>query len=179
MSRIAKQPIAIPSGIEVTVAGSELRVKGPKGYLIRSFRAEDVSIVVEAGAVLVKPVHETRLALALWGTYAAHVRNMLRGVCVPFEKKLIVEGIGYRSEVSGNNLQFSIGYSHPVRLPIPEGLMVKAEKNIISVVGADKELVGAFSAKVRSVRKPEPYKGKGIHYEGEVIIRKQGKRATV
>lgn len=178
MSRIAKQPIAIPKGTEVTVAAGEVRVKGPKGNLARSFRPEDVTISVEEGAVNLKPARENRLALALWGTYAAHVRNMLKGVNEPFEKKMVVEGIGYRSEVSGNNLQFSIGYSHPVKLPIPEGLTVKAEKNVISIAGADKDLVGAFAAKVRSVRKPEPYKGKGIRYENEVIRRKQGKRAT-
>jgi len=178
MSRIAKQPIAIPKGTEVTVSGSELRVKGPKGTLTRPFRAEDVTIAVEGDTVLLKPARENRLALALWGTYASHLRNMLKGVVEPFEKKLVVEGIGYRSEVSGANLQFSIGFSHPVKIAIPEGLTVKAEKNVISITGADKDLVGAFAAKVRSVKKPEPYKGKGIRYSDEVIRRKQGKRAT-
>ena len=178
MSRIAKQPIAIPKGTEVTVSSGEMRVKGPKGNLVRPYRTEDVSISVSDGVVNLSPVRQTRLALALWGTYAAHLRNMLHGVNEMFEKKMIVEGIGYRSEVSGANLQFSIGYSHPVKLPIPEGLTVKAEKNVITIAGADKDVVGAFAAKVRSVRKPEPYKGKGIRYDTEIIRRKQGKRAT-
>lgn len=178
MSRIAKQPIAIPKGTEVSISGSELRVIGPKGTLVRPFRPEDVSISLEGETVVLAPKKDTGLSLALWGTYAAHVRNMLHGVNEPFEKKLIVEGIGYRSEVAGSTLQFSIGYSHPVKLPIPEDLAVKAEKNTITISGANKDSVGAFAAKVRAIRKPEPYKGKGIRYSTEVVRRKQGKRAN-
>ncbi len=177
MSRIAKRPIAIPKDTEVTVAGDSFTVKGPKGTLTCSFRPQEIAMVVKDGAVHLTLVRETRMALALWGTYAAHLRNMLRGVNEPFGKKLIVEGIGYRSEVSGSNLKFSVGYSHPVLLSIPEGISIKVEKNVIDVLGIDKGLVGAFAAQIRSVRKPEPYKGKGIRYSDEIIIRKQGKRA--
>lgn len=178
MSRIGKQAIEIPKGTDVTVSAGEVRVKGPKGNLTRSYRESDVNVTIEGTVVTVTPKRESRLSHALWGTYAAHIKNMVRGVNEAFEKKLVVEGIGYRSEVSGNNLQFSIGYSHPVKLAIPEGLTVKAEKNVITIAGADKDLVGAFAAKVRSVRKPEPYKGKGIRYDNEIVRRKQGKRAV-
>lgn len=178
MSRIAKQPIVIPKGTEVAISGSEMRVKGPKGELVRAFRTADVAIAIEGEQVVVTPKRNTRLSQALWGTYAAHLKNMLKGVNELFEKKLVVEGIGYRSEISGTNLQFSIGYSHPVRLPIPAGITAKVEKNVITISGIDKDLVGAFAAEVRSVRKPEPYKGKGIRYDDEIIRRKQGKRAV-
>ena len=115
---------------------------------------------------------------ALWGTYSSHIQNMVKGVATPFAKKLILEGIGYKSEVKGSNLVMALGFSHQVIVPVPEGLKVTAEKNIITTTGADKELVGSFAAKVRSLKKPEPYKGKGMRYEGEVIKRKQGKKTA-
>jgi len=176
MSRIGKNPITIPAKTEVVVSDGVVTVKGPHGELRRRY-VDDVLITVDAGAVLVAPANETREALALWGTFAAHIRNMLKGVNEPFIKKLEVEGIGYKVDVTGPNVVLNVGYSHPVLLPIPEGLAVKAEKGVITVTGIDKEAVGQFAAVIREVRKPEPYKGKGIHYEGEKIARKQGKKA--
>ena len=178
MSRVGKQILTIPPQTEVTVLNNVIRVKGPLGELERSFRPVDVSVEVKDGAVSVLPKRETKVARSLWGTYASHVQNMLEGVHKPFEKKLIVEGVGYRVEVQGTNVALSVGYSHPVVLPVPEGITVTVEKNEITVSGRDKELVGEFAATIRSKKKPEPYKGKGIRYSDEIIRRKQGKRAT-
>lgn len=179
MSRIGKQPITIPEKTEVSVSDMEVRVKGPLGELTKAFRPVDVSIKVGDGSVLVEPKRTTKVSRSLWGTYASHIKNMIAGVNKPFEKVLVLEGIGYRVEVSGTNLVLSVGFSHPVTLPIPEGLSVSVEKNVITVSGPNKETVGQFAASVRLVKKPEPYKGKGIRYSDEVPRRKQGKRATV
>ncbi|PIR82804.1 50S ribosomal protein L6 [Candidatus Kaiserbacteria bacterium CG10_big_fil_rev_8_21_14_0_10_59_10] len=176
MSRTGKLPIAIPAGTEVSVAEGEVLVKGKGGALSRALHPA-VSVEVAGSEIIVKPAAKTRLAQALWGTYAAHIRNMVSGVNTPFEKKLQVEGIGYRAELSGNTLTLLVGFSHPVVLQVPEGITVAVEKNLITISGADKERVGQFAAVVRAVRKPEPYKGKGIRYEGEVIRMKQGKKA--
>jgi large subunit ribosomal protein L6 len=177
MSRIGKKPIAIPVGTEVNVSGAELTVKGKGGTLKRALHPA-VSITVADGAVTVAPSSNNRLARALWGTYASHVRNMVAGVNTPFVKKLIVEGIGFRAELAGKELKLMVGFSHPVLVPVPEGVTVAVEKGVITISGADKEKVGQFSAAVRAIKKPEPYKGKGIRYEGEVIQRKQGKKAV-
>lgn len=177
MSRIGKKAISIPSGTEVNVSSDSVTVKGKGGTLTRGIHPE-ISISVADNAVSVVPKTETRLARALWGTYASHVRNMITGVNKPFVKKLQIEGIGYKVELSGKNLSFSLGFSHPVKMAIPEGLTVTVEKNMITVSGADKEKVGQFTAILRSQKKPEPYKGKGIRYEGEVIREKQGKKVA-
>ena len=177
MSRTGKLPIKIPTGTEVSVVSNEVIVKGKGGTLKRALHPA-VSVAVSDGAVVVSPARENRLARALWGTYAAHIRNMVSGVNQPFKKNLQIEGIGYRAELSGRELKLSIGFSHPVKVSIPEGITVAVEKNIISVSGADKEQVGEFSASVRALKKPEPYKGKGIRYEGEVVREKQGKKAA-
>lgn len=177
MSRIGKKPIVIPSGTTVSVADGEVVVEGKGGTLKRVLHPT-ISIAVMDTEVAVIPKVKTRLARALWGTYAAHVRNMVAGVNTPFVKKLQIEGIGYRAELSGSQLKLMIGFSHPVMVAIPQGLAVSVDKNIVSISGADKEQVGSFAAEVRSVRKPEPYKGKGIRYEGEVIREKQGKKAV-
>lgn len=177
MSRIGKNPITIPEKTEVTVGDGVVAVKGPLGELRKPLHRE-VNVSVADGAVTVAPARENELAKALWGTYASHVRNMISGVNEPFVKKLEVEGIGYKSNVSGNKLVLDVGFSHDVELEIPAGLTVTAEKNVITVSGSDKELVGQFAANIRAVKKPEPYKGKGIHYEGEVVYRKQGKKAA-
>jgi len=177
MSRIGKQAIKIPAGTDVSVAGNELIVKG-KGGTLKKMLHPAVSIAVGNGEVAVSPAQKTRLARALWGTYAAHVRNMVSGVNTPFSKRLSVEGIGYRAELAGKQLKLMLGFSHPVIVAIPEGIAVVVEKNIISVSGADKERVGEFAASVRALKKPEPYKGKGIRYEGEVVRQKQGKKAA-
>ena len=177
MSRIGKLPIKIPAGTDVSVVSSELIVKG-KGGTLRRVIHPAVSVSIDGGTVTVSPAKNNRLARALWGTYAAHVRNMISGVTQPFTKKLQVEGIGYRAELAGKQLKLSVGFSHPALVVVPEGITVSVDKNSIAVSGADKEQVGQFAAQVRAVRKPEPYKGKGIRYEGEVIRMKQGKKAA-
>ena len=177
MSRIGKLPIKIPAGTDVSVVSSELIVKG-KGGTLRRVIHPAVSVSIDGGTVTVSPAKNNRLARALWGTYAAHVRNMISGVTQPFTKNLMVEGIGYRAELAGKQLKLSVGFSHPVLVTVPEGIAVSVDKNNISISGADKEQVGQFAAEIRAVRKPEPYKGKGIRYEGEVIRMKQGKKAA-
>jgi len=177
MSRIGKQPISIPEKTEVTVAADSVSVKGPLGVLERPLRRE-IKIEVKDGEVIVTPTKKSKLARSLWGTYRSHIGNMVNGVNTPFEKKLIVEGVGYRSEAQGNKIVLNVGYSHPVELTAPEGVELIVEKNNITVRGINKELVGEFAANIRAVRKPEPYKGKGIRYEGEIVRRKQGKKAV-
>lgn len=177
MSRLGKQPIEIPSGVEVTYADGVFTVKGPKGTLQKPF-TDDVKIDVDGNTVTTTPARDTAHAKALWGTYAAHIRNMIGGVTEGFEKKLEIEGVGYRAEMKGNTLVLMVGFSHPVEMDVPEGVTAAVEKNVITINGADKDVVGQFAANVRAVKKPEPYKGKGIHYQGEYIIRKQGKKAV-
>jgi large subunit ribosomal protein L6 len=177
MSRIGKRAITIPAGTEVSVGSAEFSVKGKAGTLKRMLHPA-ISLTVENGAVSVEPKNSSRLARALWGTYASHVKNMVRGVNEPFVKRLIVEGIGYRAELAGKQIKFALGFSHPVVISVPEGVAVTIEKNLISISGADKEVVGQFAADVRSLKKPEPYKGKGIRYDNEVIRRKEGKKAS-
>lgn len=177
MSRTGKLPIQIPAGTDVSVASNEVIVKGKGGTLRRQLHPA-VSVVVENGTVVVTPSQKNRLARALWGTYAAHVRNMVSGVNEPFKKLLQIQGIGYRAEVTGKQLKLMIGFSHPVLVAIPEGLTVVVDKTGITISGADKEQVGQFAASVRALKKPEPYKGKGIRYEGEVVREKEGKKAA-
>lgn len=177
MSRIAKKPITIPEKTDVKYSAGLLTVKGPLGEISKTFRPE-IAIKVENNEIILTPIRESLDILALWGTYASHIRNMLAGVHKAFEKKLIVEGIGYKSDVKGSELHLALGFSHPVMRPIPAGLKVTAEKNVITVTGIDSETVGQFTAQVRSLKKPEPYKGKGIRYSDEVIRRKQGKKSV-
>jgi len=177
MSRIGKKSIPVPAGTEVSVASGVLSVKGKGGTLKKTVHPS-IAITVDGGVVSVTPANKTRLARALWGTFASHVSNMIAGVNTPFVKKLQVEGIGYRAELAGKQLKLALGFSHPVVVAIPEGLTVAVEKNVISVTGPDKEVVGQFAANVRSIKKPEPYKGKGIRYEGEVVRQKAGKKAA-
>lgn len=177
MSRLGKKPIAIPEKTSVTYADDVLKVVGPHGELARTVKPV-VSIDVKDSEVLLEPKGGTREARVLWGTYASHLMNMIQGVNEPFVKRLVVEGVGYRVELQGQELVLSVGYSHQVRLPVPEGLIVGVEKNVITVSGIDKEAVGKFAAEIREVKKPEPYKGKGIRYDDEIVRRKQGKRAA-
>ncbi len=177
MSRTGKLPIKIPAGTEISVASGEITVKGKGGTLKRAMHPA-VKIEIANGEALVSPAQPTRLARALWGTYAAHVRNMVSGVNTPFQKKLEVQGIGYRAEMAGKQIKLQVGFSHPVLMDIPEGVPALNEKNIITISGADKDRVGQFAATIREVKKPEPYKGKGIRYEGEVVRQKQGKKAA-
>lgn len=177
MSRLGKLAITIPAGTDISVSEDVITVKGKGGTLSRATHPA-VKIAIEGDSASVEPANNTRLAKALWGTYAAHVRNMIAGVNTPFVKKLQIEGIGYKAELQGKNLKMALGFSHPVIVAIPEGLTAVVEKNIITISGADKDAVGQFAASVRSLKKPEPYKGKGIRYEGEVVRQKQGKKAA-
>ena len=155
MSRLGKQPITIPAGVEVTLDGGALTVKGPKATLTKDVK-EDVSIKIDAGSVTLEPAEETKEAKALWGTYAAHLHNMIKGVTEGFEKILQIEGVGYRAEVRGNSLVLNVGFSHPVELEIPAGISAEVVKNEIKLLGNDKEALGQFAANVRKVKKPEP-----------------------
>lgn len=177
MSRIGKNPITIPAKTEVSLKDGVLTVKGPLGTLSRSF-AKGVDIVVDGNEVKVLLVDDTIFAHALWGTVASHIKNMIQGVNQLFVKKLIVEGVGFKSAVSGKDLILNLGFSHPVAIAIPSFLTVTAEKNIITISGINKEDVGSFAALVRAKKKPEPYKGKGIRYENEVVKRKEGKKTA-
>ena len=177
MSRIGKKGIVIPDKTEIKMEAGVVYVKGPKGSLERAFR-NDIKIVIgdkEVSLSLAKVNNQTK---ALWGTYASHIKNMVKGVNEGFEKKLVLEGVGYKSQVIGNKLVLALGFSHPVEIEIPPGLTIKAEKNIVTISGIDKELVGSWSAKIRALKKPEPYKGKGFHYDNEVVRRKQGKKSV-
>ena len=177
MSRIGKKAAALPSGVEATIADNVLTVKGPKGTLSRQLH-KAVEVTVADNAIGVAPANESDEARALWGTFSAHAHNMVHGVSEGFTKVLEIEGVGYRAEVKGNALALSVGYSHPVELPFPEGVTATVEKNVITLTGPDKEVLGQYAADVRKVRPPEPYKGKGIRYQGEYIIRKQAKKAV-
>lgn len=151
-------------------------VKGPKATLSREVK-KDVDIKIEAGVITLSPT-KSEGSRALWGTYAAHLRNMIKGSTEGFERILEIEGVGYRAEVKGNEIVLNVGFSHSVNLEIPEGITAEVVKNQIKLAGPDKEALGQFAANVRKVKKPEPYKGKGIRYQGEFIIRKQGKKAV-
>jgi large subunit ribosomal protein L6 len=177
MSRIGKQQLNIPTGVEVKFSDTGVIVKGPKGELTRALRP-DIEIKMENNIITSTPRRNDKFSRALWGTYMSHIKNMIQGVVTPFEKRLLVEGVGFKWEVKGTDLHMSLGFSHPVVLKIPTGLTVTAEKGALNISGIDKELVGLFANQVRSKKKPEPYKGKGIRYSDEVIRRKQGKKAA-
>jgi large subunit ribosomal protein L6 len=178
MSRLGKQPVEVPENVEVTFANGVLTVKGPKGELSRSV-SDEIVVAIDGKTVTLSMAKETKTARALWGTYGAHLRNMIVGVTEGFTKILEIEGVGYRAEAQGpNKIKLGVGFSHPVELVAPEGVTVATEKNVITVTGSDKEVVGQFAADIRKVKKPEPYKGKGIRYRGEYIIRKQGKKGV-
>lgn len=177
MSRLAKKPIIIPAGVTATIDAGKFVAKGPNGELSIMIKPL-ISVTQEGNEIVITIARNTKQAKSLIGTYASHVKNILKGVKEKFVKKLILEGVGFKSEVQGTNLKLALGFSHPVIVPIPSDLTVTAEKNLITVTGADKELVGQFTAKVRSLKKPEPYKGKGFRYDDEIIRRKQGKKSV-
>ena len=178
MSRLGKSPVGIPAGVEVTLTDGVLKTKGPKATLERPMLVEHVSITIEGNEITFAPVTQTKEAKALWGTYSAHTRNMITGVTEGFTRNLEIEGVGYRAAVDGKNITLNVGFSHPVVLEIPEGISAEVVKNVITLTGSDKDALGQFAANVRKVKQPEPYKGKGIRYQGEHIIRKQGKKAV-
>ncbi len=175
MSRIGKKIITLPEKTEINVSGGSVSVKGPLGVLTRPLHPV-IEIKISGNEVSVLPKKMTLESRALWGTYASHLTNMVSGVNKPFEKKLILEGIGFKSEVKDDKILLALGFSHPVTVSIPVGLKVTAEKNVITISGSDKEEVGQFASKLRSWKSPEPYKGKGMRYSDEVIKRKQGKK---
>lgn len=177
MSRLGKKEIQIPKGVTVTEDNGTITVSGPKGKLSKIFR-DDIIVTITPDIITLAIKRNDKFSKALWGTYASHLMNMIKGVETPYVKKLILEGVGYKSEVKGKEFHFALGFSHPVIVPIPEGLTATAEKNNITITGIDKELVGSFTASVRALKKPEPYKGKGMRYEDEVIRRKQGKKTV-
>jgi large subunit ribosomal protein L6 len=177
MSRIGKKVIELPPKTEVSVAGLNVSVKGPKGTLQKTF-GPHVAINVADNTVTLTPLREDNMTNALWGTYASHIVNMVKGVNETFTKKLIIEGIGFKAEVKGTNLVLSLGFSHPVTKPILATLKVSSDKGILTISGLNKDEVGQFAAEIRALKKPEPYKGKGIRYEDEVIRRKQGKKSV-
>src|SRR3989339_210695 len=182
MSRIGKQPIVIPSGVEVILEGKHtVIVKGTKGTLSRVFNSA-VSFWIEEKdgqkqVVLTITKEDDKDARAQWGTARSVLANMIHGVAEGFSKQLEVNGVGYRVNLSGNTLVLHVGYSHEVPFLIPEGIEMTVENNLVTIKGADKELVGETAARIRKIRKPEPYKGKGIKYVDEVIRRKAGKSA--
>ena len=175
MSRIGKKIITLPEKTEINVSGGSVSVKGPLGVLTRPLHPV-IEVKISGNEVSVLPKKMTLESRALWGTYASHLTNMISGVNKPFEKKLILEGIGFKSEVKDDKILLALGFSHPVVVLIPGGLKVTAEKNVITISGSDKEEVGQLASKLRSLKKPEPYKGKGMRYSDEVIKRKQGKK---
>lgn len=177
MSRLGKKPIALGDKVEASVASGVFTIKGPLGTLTRTF-PDVVEIVVANGEVTTKLLSNNPDSLPLWGTVSSHIKNMVQGVSKGFEEKLLIEGIGYKGEVKGDSIVMSLGFSHPVNVPIAPGLKVTIDKNIITIKGVDRELVSQFAANIRAMKKPEPYKGKGIMYVGEHIRRKQGKKTV-
>ena len=176
MSRVGKNPVTIPQGVTVDVASGVATVKGKLGTLKLPITKE-VDVSVKDGKVWVKPVQENTQSRVLWGTTRANLRNMVEGVSKGYSKALEINGVGYRAAVQGKNLQLQMGYSHDVLYPIPEGITIKCEKpTAVLISGFDKQKVGQVAAEIRAVRPPEPYKGKGIKYDTETILRMEGKK---
>ena len=176
MSRIGKKPVAIPSGVTATVEGGVLSMKGPKGTLSMPM-AQEVTWDVQADSIGVTPANETKRARSFWGMQRTLVQNLVTGVTTGFSKKLLITGVGYRANAQGKKLKLQLGYSHDVDIDVPEGLTVATpDQTTVEISGADKQKVGQLAAEIRRWRKPEPYKGKGIKYDGEYIFRKEGKK---
>jgi len=174
MSRIAKKPITVPSGIDVNIAGQSVTVKGPKGNLAMNLH-DSVSIAQDGAVLTLSPSVDS--AMAMTGTMRSLVSNMVTGVSEGYEKKLQLIGVGYRAQAQGNKLNLSLGFSHPVEYPVPEGISIETPSQTeILVKGADKQKVGQVSAEIRAYRPPEPYKGKGVRYADEYVVRKEAKK---
>jgi large subunit ribosomal protein L6 len=180
MSRVGKLPIPVPPGVEVTIDGPDVKVKGPKGELSRTVH-RDISVRLEDDQLIVSRPTDHRLHRSLHGLTRALLANMVHGVHEGFRKELEIQGVGYRAQLEGDKLILSVGYSHPVPVLPPPGITLSVEKGYrtIAVEGVDKELVGRVAAEIRAVRKPEPYKGKGIRYVGEYVRRKAGKAGKI
>lgn len=177
MSKIGKQPITLPAGVTAEISGHTITVTGPKGTMKRHF-APEIAVNIEDGKVIVTTKGTGKYVMSLFGTTRALINNDVMGVSTGWSKKLELVGTGFRAETSGNELSLTVGFSHPVKIKAPEGISFKVEKNIVTVDGYDKEVVGQVSADIRAVKPPEPYKGKGIKYIDEVIRRKAGKAAA-
>lgn len=177
MSRIGKKPIELGEKTTADIKGGVVTITGPQGSISKTFKP-DINIVVEGNTLKLEPVAKTLETVALWGTYASHLANMIAGVNKLYVERLVIEGIGYKADVKGDKFVLNLGFSHPVEVMIPAGIKVVMEKSTIVISGIDKEKVGQFAAYIRSLKKPEPYKGKGIMYEGEKIRRKQGKKTV-
>ncbi len=176
MSRVGMHPVELPSGVEVAIDGKIVTAKGKLGQL--AYRAtDDVTVVLDDRKVVVKPVDESKRARAMWGTARSRIQSMVTGVSDGFTKQLEIIGVGYRAAIQGDTLTLQLGFSHDVQYPIPEGITIKCEKPTnVTVSGADKAQVGQVAAEIRGVRPPEPYKGKGIKYADEIVLRKEGKK---
>lgn len=181
MSRIGKKPILIPEGVTVEITDGKVLVKGSKGDLSFEYKKDIVQVKSDGKEISVEVVRDTKESPALWGTTRARIANMVKGVTEGFEKKLELVGVGYRAkQVSNNEISMTLGFSHPVEFKAPEGIELKVEDNThITVMGIDKSIVGLTASLIRKIRKPEPYKGKGIRYQGEVVRRKPGKAGKV
>lgn len=177
MSKVGKKPIEIPQGVQVEVKDGFFMVKGSRGEAKRPYPDKLLSVKIENGIITVLPASKSERAYVNWGTFRSHFFNMVKGVSEGWKKSLELVGVGYRAEIRGSDLILTVGFSHPVKVKCPEKISFKVEKSIITVEGVDKELVGDISDKIRSVRPPEPYKGKGIKYTDEVVRRKAGKAA--
>lgn len=176
MSRVGKQPIAIPSGVTVSVTGSDLAVKGAKGEM-KIRLAPEVRVEVKDGKAWVHPVSKATRARTMWGTYRNQLNNMVKGVSAGYVVKLEIQGVGFRASADKNYLTMALGFSHEIKFAIPAGIEIKCEKPTnIAISGFDKKLVGQVAAEIRSLRKPEPYKGKGVRKEGEYVRQKEGKK---
>ncbi|HIJ38020.1 MAG TPA: 50S ribosomal protein L6 [Rhodospirillaceae bacterium] len=176
MSRVGKYPVVVPNGVTVSIAEAEFSVKGKLGQ--SSLRlVDDVETTIEGNQVWVKPRNETKRARMMWGTTRALINNLVKGVSEGFTVNLEINGVGYRAAVQGKSLQLQLGFSHDVTYPIPDDISVKCEKpTSISITGKDRQRVGQVAAEIRRFRGPEPYKGKGVKYESETILRKEGKK---
>ena len=177
MSRIGRMPIDIPGGVDVKIDGQAVTVKGPKGELSLTV-ASPIEVAIEEGQVVVTRPDDERNSRSLHGLTRTLIANQIIGVTQGYSKGLEVVGTGYRVQAKGSSVEFALGFSHPVKMDIPEGLTLTADRSSLTIVGFDKEVVGQFAANVRALKKPEPYKGKGIRYDNEVILRKQGKKAA-
>jgi len=176
MSRIGKKPVPVPAGVTTSIDGGTLNVKGPKGTLSLQMR-DEISYEVENDGITVKPANDTKQARAFWGMQRTLVQNLITGVTEGFTKKLLITGVGYRAASQGKVLKLQLGYSHDVNYDIPEGIEIKTpDQTTVEISGIDKQKVGQVAAEIRRWRKPEPYKGKGIKYDGEFIFRKEGKK---
>jgi large subunit ribosomal protein L6 len=176
MSRIGKKPVTLPQGVEVNLSGQNIAAKGPKGELAITL-SDYVTVAQNDDGVTVSPIDKTQTARSFWGLSRSLVQNIVIGVSEGFTRKLLLQGVGYRAQVQGTNLKLSLGFSHDVDFPVPEGIKVECPSQTeIIITGIDKQKVGQVASEIRSYRPPEPYKGKGVRYEGEYVFRKEGKK---